>query len=108
MQGTSDRITHQHVSGSAVDRRAVSFVAARTPAEFVSQGFLVDSAGASHYLGPDADIMLDEAFAQGYCFRIAEVDRARRRQVGLSFSPARRQTNRSDIDGTVWIDTVAR
>ena len=60
------------------------------------------------YFGPDAEVLLDDGFANGYCFHIRERDRARPNQVGLGFRPADRRRGRVDVDGALWIDTVAR
>ena len=84
------------------------FVAAESAESFVDHGFADDSAGIRIYHGPDADVLLDDAFARGYCFGIAKPDASRPRQVGLSFEPAKHQRNRIDIDGAVWIDTASR
>ena len=84
------------------------FMAAESAESFVDHGFADDSAGIRIYHGPDADVLLDDAFARGYCFGIAKVDPARPTQVGLSFEPAKHQRNRIDISGAVWIDTASR
>jgi hypothetical protein len=79
-----------------------SFRAGRTGEEFVRLGF----SGPDTTYGVDADVLLDDGFAAGYCFRIAGTDRARPNQVGLAFATPRRQRGRVDIDGVLWIDTV--
>ena len=48
------------------------FMAARAAAEFVDSGFVSDSAGTKLFSGPDADVMLDDAFVRGYCFQTSE------------------------------------
>jgi hypothetical protein len=108
LDGSSDRIVRQSVTGEIVNQSAISFSAVRTPKEFLERGFAVDSAGSVIYLGPDADVLLDDDFAQGYCFRVAERDPSRSTFVGLGFSAARHARGRIDIDGTVWMDTVAK
>jgi hypothetical protein len=82
----------------------VSFHAARTGADFVKLGF----AGPDTTYGVDADVLLDDDFAAGYCFRISDPDKARANQVGLAFFAPRRKSGRVDIDGVLWIDTVSR
>jgi hypothetical protein len=84
-----------------------SFAAVRNARRFVEQGFIADSGGNKLYLGPDADVMLDPAFAGAYCFRIRRGRQAS--EIGLSFSPGiRARKGRTDINGTLWIDTVAK
>jgi hypothetical protein len=86
----------------------ISFKAVFSGAEFVKYGFLRKVDSRWQYLGPDADILLDVGFANGYCFSIADRDRSRPSQIGLSFAAANKQQGRVDIMGTLWIDTVAR
>ncbi len=107
MDGLSERIVRQTVRRETESRAGESFEAVRTPAEFLRLGFVTHGLG-TRFLGPDADILLDDTFAHGYCFRIAEPQRARPTQVGLSFVAAGRLPDRVDVEGTLWIDTVAR
>jgi hypothetical protein len=85
-----------------------SFFAARSAAEFVQAGFLVENSKSQHFLGPDAETLMDDAFRDGYCFHLRDPDKARPNQVGLAFLPARSKEGRVDVDGTLWIDTLAR
>ena len=84
------------------------FIATRSAEEFVERGFAFDSARVLWFNGPDAEVMLDDAFARGYCFSIAAADTTRRKQVGLAFAPAKRKRGRVDIEGSVWIDSASR
>lgn len=89
-------------------RSATSFEAAHSARDFVRKGFAGDTEVVGLVFGPDADVLLDDAFAQGYCFRLAGPMKSRPHQVGLAFSPADYRRGRVDIDGTLWIDTSAR
>ncbi|MES2177269.1 MAG: carboxypeptidase-like regulatory domain-containing protein [Gemmatimonadota bacterium] len=107
MDGYSDRILKQAVridSSSATK----SFYAVRTGADFVRLGFARDSNGVRNYLGPDAETLIDNDFALGYCFRVHDPVRERPHQVGLTFGAADRKKGRIDVDGTLWVDTAAR
>lgn len=108
MAGNGDRIVHQAVRIDSAGRTFGSFGAARSAVDFVTRGFTADTTGGSMYFGPDAEVLLDDGFANGYCFHIRERDRARPNQVGLGFRPADRRRGRVDVDGALWIDTVAR
>jgi hypothetical protein len=44
---------------------------------------MTDSA-AGAFFAPDADVLLDDGFAVGYCFRVATAGRDRN-QIGLAF-----------------------
>jgi hypothetical protein len=104
-----DRILSQTIRIDSVKGGAKSFSAVLAASDFVSRGFMSDSAGSQVFYGPDAEVLLDERFSTGYCFRIADRERARpAAQIGLVFSPAERRRTRVDIEGTLWIDTVAR
>ncbi len=108
MEGTTDHIERQTVHIDSVVGRRKSFEAASSAAAFVRDGFARDSAGSRILYGPDAEVLLDDSFANAYCFRLVDADRVRPNQVGLGFSAAERRKDRVDIDGAVWIDTLAR
>lgn len=103
-----DRVVSQKVRMDSAVGSARPFASVRDAAVFVSQGFMLDSAGVQTFYGPDADVLLDAGFTDGYCFRIADGNRARTTQVGLTFFAASRKRARIDVEGTLWVDTVAR
>jgi hypothetical protein len=105
---TGTRTVQQRVRiDSAVDQ-SVSFQAVRTAREFVQDGFRLKAGGQQTVYAPDADILLDDDFARGYCFQIAKPADNRPNQIGLAFVPASRRKGRVDIDGALWIDTLSR
>ncbi len=85
-----------------------SFSAALTPNAFVRSGFALDGPDDRTFFGPDAEVLLSDEFLNGYCMRLADRDPRHPERVGVRFVPARTQRGRQDIDGTLWIDTVAR
>jgi len=87
---------------------ARAFAASRTAKEFVDGGFRSTRAGRVTYHAPDAEVLLDEEFMRGYCFRLAEQNGQRRSRVGLVFEPASRRGGRIDVVGTLWVDSAAR
>jgi len=106
-EGEFERIKSQSVRTSET-MATTSFAAERDAASFVEQGFVIDRGIRRRYLGPDADVLLDQRFVSGYCFRV-DRDRRRPRELGLGFSAAgRRPEKRIDVEGTLWIDTAAR
>ncbi len=105
--GGSDRITRFLVFADSATAAAKSFTAVASAQEFVKTGFSKDSAGIQILFAPDADVLLDEAFSAGYCFRLAAPVKGRPHDVGLSFTPAEKGHGRVDIDGTLWLDTAA-
>lgn len=108
MDGNSERIERQKVQIDSNVARTASFSAAATASDFVEQGFAQDSADTRVYFGPDAEVLLDDRFLLGYCIRIQDAQRERPNQVGLGFSAADRRRGRIDIEGALWIDTVAK
>lgn len=93
------------IDSASTDR---PWVASRSASAFVENGFGFDSAHARWFSGPDADVMIDDAFARGYCFHIAPPDPNQPHAIGLGFVRADRKRGHIDIEGTVWIDSVTR
>lgn len=108
MDGNSERIERMRVESDSADGTGKTYTAAQEAADFVRYGFSTDSLASATYYGPDADVLLSSAFGSAYCFEIADRDRSRPNQIGLRFMPASPQKGRVDIDGTLWIDSVAR
>ncbi|MEO9034949.1 MAG: carboxypeptidase-like regulatory domain-containing protein [Gemmatimonadaceae bacterium] len=105
---SNDRVVRQTVHVDSSDGVNASFEAARSASEFVKRGFVSDSAGLAIFYGPDADVLLDDAFVAGYCFHLGDADPARPHQVALVFNAADQKKGRIDIEGTLWVDTAAR
>ncbi len=108
LDGTSDRVMSFRVRADSATGVVRSFNASRSAAEFVRRGFVSDSAREESLFGPDADVLLDDAFASAYCFRLADPESSRPTQVGIAFEPVGYTRGRIDIDGTLWVDTAAR
>lgn len=102
------RISWQRVRMDSSAASRTSFTAVSDAAGFVSRGFLLDDEEGATYFAPDAETLLDDAFAAGYCFRVMPADRERPNQVGLGFEASNRRRGRVDVNGALWIDTVTR
>jgi hypothetical protein len=85
-----------------------SFTAVQDAGAFVRRGFLDVVDGEEVFYAPDAEVLLADEFAAGYCFRVMPPSRDRPHQVGLGFDAADRRDGRVDITGALWIDTLAR
>lgn len=59
--------------------------------------------GGFTYYGPDADVLLSQAFLRDHCFREVGARRDRRRLVGLGFQPVATRTV-PDVVGVMWLD----
>jgi hypothetical protein len=102
-------IVEQHVSVDSSGDLSESFGAVRTGAQFVAEGFTGNlMPGNPVHFGPDAETLLDDGFAAGYCFHISDADPARPTEIGLGFKPSSRKNGRVDVQGTLWIDTVSK
>jgi len=83
------------------------FIAAASAKQFADAGFMARDTSGETLFAPDADVLLDEAFAATHCFHMQGADVAHPGQVGLAFTPARRRDGVVDVAGVVWIDAVA-
>lgn len=72
--------------------------------DLLKGGFIQrDESGGYTYYGPDATVLLSDAFLDTHCFGL-EIDDRRPGMLGLSFKPVRR-SRLPDITGTLWLDT---
>jgi hypothetical protein len=108
MDANSDRVERMTVRRDSSVSSGISFEAGRPARDFANRGFVVGDSDSRMYFGPDPAVILDDDFIAAYCFRVMPPDRKRPTQVGLGFSPSDRKRDRIDIDGALWIDTVAR
>lgn len=85
-----------------------TYKAVRDANDFVRFGFSTMQEDGVVYFAPDAEVLIDNGFAAGYCFRLVRPTPDRRNQVGLGFASPDRRSGRVDIEGTLWVDTTAR
>lgn len=73
------------------------------PAEdLVENGFVQRDGQDYLYMGPDASVLLSDAFLDTHCFKLA--GRGESGLVGLGFEPTGENKSVPDIAGTIWID----
>jgi hypothetical protein len=108
LDGDGIETVRQTVRVDSSAQATSSFAAVQSAADFLASGFRTGRPGDFTFFSPDAGVLLDERFQAGYCFSVAAADAARPHEVGLRFTPASRKNGRVDIDGTLWMDTVAR
>lgn len=82
------------------------FIAAASAKQFADAGFMATDTAGQTLFAPDADVLLDEAFAATHCFRTQRADAGHRGEVGLAFTPARRRSGVVDVAGVVWVDAA--
>ncbi len=96
------RQTLQHVVGST----GRPFVAVNQAAGFAEHGYMErDAANKLTFFAPDADVLLDPAFARTHCFRAMQDSVKHPDEVGLGFEPApgQRPDGFVDVAGTLWM-----
>jgi len=103
-----DSVLQHVVRIDSVGSAIAAYRAAYGGPDFVKRGFATDVGDQRIYFAPDADVLLDDGFAAGYCFHVMEAVGTRPNQVGLGFAAAERRQDRVDVEGALWIDTVAR
>ena len=104
----TNAVLRHAVNVQTVPSTVAAFGGALSAEAFVSDGFAVDGAAGATFHAPDAEVLLDDGFAAAYCFHVVDRDSARPNQVGLGFRAANRGAGRIDVDGALWVDTVAR
>lgn len=104
----ADSVSQQTVR-TVVGEWSRPFGAAFSAEAFAEHGFVERHLdGRRTFFAPDADVLLETAFLDAYCFSLSQAVAHRPQQVGLRFVPAKRRHNRTDVDGTLWIDTADR
>lgn len=92
-----------------VEQRRSSFDHTENPFQSVpaedlkEKGYVRSFADSTVYLGPDARVLLSDAFLDDHCFRLGSGGVGDTGLIGLEFRPARR-VSRPDIEGTLWLD----
>ena len=103
---TDERVTAQTTEiTSGYSNRP--FVAPAQASFFARLGFMQEDAGSRLYSAPDADVLLDDAFAATHCFHIQAADRDHPDQIGLAFAPTRGRDALVDVKGVIWMDRVS-
>ncbi len=69
-------------------------------------GYVRRDASGATYLGPDADALLSDSFAESHCFRPASRPEppGHSSWAGVEFLPLRSSPQRPDIQGVFWVD----
>lgn len=71
--------------------------------ELLAEGFVrPDGGGGYTYYGPDASVLLSDAFLEAHCFGLIASPQDPSR-IGLSFQPVRARGGAAGIEGTLWL-----
>jgi hypothetical protein len=83
------------------------FISSAGASYFATVGYMTDEgANGRVYHAPDADVLLDPAFAATHCFRLQRADRDHEGQIGLAFVPAPGRDTLVEVTGVVWLDAA--
>ncbi|MEO5816484.1 MAG: carboxypeptidase regulatory-like domain-containing protein [Gemmatimonadaceae bacterium] len=80
------------------------FLTQATPSLLVQRGYVEERNGVYSFDAPDADILLDESFAETHCFSIRDADAAHAGAIGVAFEPRRDRDRLVDVKGTLWLE----
>ena len=70
----------------------------------IADGWVVgDEAGGYRFFAPDANTLLSDLFLATHCLRLRARDESRLGLVGLEFRPISLRSNRTDIEGVLWL-----
>ncbi|MEO7087021.1 MAG: carboxypeptidase-like regulatory domain-containing protein [Gemmatimonadaceae bacterium] len=109
LSSTDGRIQRQTVSESTfVASQPV--VSRRNANEYETLGYRDTTAerGTDRFYAPDADVLLDPAFARGHCLSLHPSDAAHAGEIGLQFSPVAGADSIVDVAGVIWIGEALR
>jgi len=74
------------------------------PDSLARAGYVTAEGDSVVYFGPDAEVLLSDAFAAGHCFQVVEGTGARASSIGVAFRPVATRRGVVDIRGTLWLD----
>ena len=74
-----------------------------TAEQLEREGFVIGNESNWTYRGPDADVLLSDAFLRTHCFETKSGHGETDGLIGLAFTPARGRAL-PDIAGTIWVD----
>jgi Carboxypeptidase regulatory-like domain len=79
------------------------FATPRSAEDLARHGWVQRDAEFTNFYGPDADILLSDAFADTHCFRVKKGKHEEKGLIGLAFEPAKKHRV-ADVKGVLWID----
>ena len=80
------------------------FLTVDAPRLLAERGYIQEDATGRVYTAPDADVLLDDSFAETHCFGVRQADESHPGAIGLSFEPARGRESLVDVHGVLWLD----
>ncbi len=74
------------------------------PDSLARVGYVTTDGDSVVYFGPDAEVLLSDAFAGGHCFQVVDGTGERAASIGVAFRPVATRRGVVDIRGTLWLD----
>ena len=90
----------KHASGTTTR----PFLALDSPRQLSERGYITEDSTGRVYKAPDADVLLDESFAETHCFELTADDAEHPGAIGLAFEPAQGRDSLVDVRGVLWLD----
>ncbi len=88
----------------SVDRRTLRQPFRSRPVEdLLTNGFVQPEGDDWVYFGPDAPVLLSDAFLDSHCMRLVEPETGQDGSIGLAFEPVG-DRDVADISGALWLD----
>ena len=84
-------------------RQASAPFSARSADSLMAHGFVHITSSEILFWGPDAEVLLSDAFLDAHCFRLAPDSGGENDAIGIEFQPAE-AGGPPDIVGTMWLD----
>ncbi|MFI5227955.1 MAG: carboxypeptidase-like regulatory domain-containing protein [Gemmatimonadales bacterium] len=86
-----------------------SYVSARPPGEFVTEGYMLEAHGDRTFFAPDDAVLLDQTFAETHCLRVVDGSGTHAGEVGIGFEPVadRMRDTLVDVKGVLWLSPSA-
>lgn len=75
----------------------------RPAEELLSEGFVQRRDDGLHFFGPDAEVLLSEAFRETHCFRLVPPESSAGGRLGVAFEPVEGRAG-ADVEGVLWLD----
>ncbi|MCA9738434.1 MAG: carboxypeptidase-like regulatory domain-containing protein [Gemmatimonadota bacterium] len=98
------RVERERVRYERTSRQR-TFVSRPAP-ELIQDGFVVEDGDVTVFYGPDADVLLSDAFLDTHCFRLRRGRRDTEGLLGLGFEPVDGRRV-SEVVGTLWLDPAS-
>jgi hypothetical protein len=100
--GRVDRQTERIIVGST----SRPFLASDAPPVLAERGYMELTDVGEKFKGPDADVLLDDSFAQTHCFGVRPADTGHPDAIGLTFEPVAGRGGLVDVRGTLWVESA--